>query len=556
MSRDHAASERWTLRTPAAELRRSYHAQGFWGDATLGEYAEAQLQKSSARELRIWSATRPHQSSLGAQRERALRLAAGLRRLGLEPGDILAFQLPNWREAADCFYAGAMLGVVLVPIVHFYGPKEVAFALRESGARAFVTADRFGKLDYLAGLEEMRDQLPELETVVVVGEERPGYAQDFETLIAEAPLPQPIHVDPDSPAVIAYTSGTTADPKGVIHSHRTLLAEVHQLGAMQAAGRPSLVGSPVAHGIGMLGGLLIPLFRKHPIHLTDVWEPAKVLAAMTEAGLASGSGATYFLTSLLDSPDIRPEHLQLMEHVGLGGAPVPAAVADRAESLGISLIRSYGSTEHPSTTGAGHDEPAEKRKYTDGHLLPGVELRLVDEAGDDVPTGDAGEIVSRGPDLFVGYTDPALTASAISPDGWYRSGDVGVLDEAGYLTITDRVKDIIIRGGTNVSAAEVEELLIRMPEVAEVAVVAAPDERLGEHGCAFFRMRDEAGAPSLQEIRRHLEDAGLAKPKWPEEIRQVVDFARTPSGKIKKFVLREALREGTPGTPKLEPRKG
>ena len=394
----------------------------------------------------------------------------------------------------------------------------------------------------LPGLEEMRGQLPELETLVVVGERPPSEAHAFETLMAEAPLPSPLRVDPDSPAVIAYTSGTTSDPKGVIHSHRTLLAEVNQLGAMQSAGRPTLVGAPVAHGIGMLGGLLIPLFREHPIHLTDVWAPVAVLAAMREAGLASGSGATYFLTSLLDSPELTPEHLELMAEVGLGGAPVPAAVADRADALGISLIRSYGSTEHPSTTGAGHEEPAAKRKYTDGHILPGVELRLVDEAGDEVPTGTAGEILSRGPDLFVGYTDAALTTAALAPDGWYRSGDVGRLDEEGYLTITDRVKDIIIRGGTNVSAAEIEELLIRMPDVAEIAVVAAPDERLGEHGCAFFRMRGDAKPPGLDAIQRHLQAAGLAKPKWPEEIRSVTDFDRTPSGKIKKFVLREGMR--------------
>ncbi|NRA07637.1 MAG: AMP-binding protein, partial [Myxococcales bacterium] len=227
----------------------------------------------------------------------------------------------------------------------------------------------------------------------------------------------------------------------------------------------------------------------------------------------------------------------------LGGSPVPAAVADRVEALGVSVIRSYGSTEHPSTTGARHEEPAAKRKYTDGHTLPGVEVKLVDEAGKQVAIGEAGEILSRGPDLFVGYTDPALTAAAISPEGWYRSGDVGVLDEDGYLTITDRVKDIIIRGGENVSAAEVEELLIRMPDVAEVAVVAAPDERLGEHGCAFFRMRSGTEAPALDGVQQHLQQSGLAKQKWPEEIRTVTDFERTPSGKIKKFSLRDGLRE-------------
>ena len=175
-----------------------------------------------------------------------------------------------------------------------------------------------------------------------------------------------------------------------------------------------------------------------------------------------------------------------MTSIGLGGAPVPAAVGDRAESLGISIIRSYGSTEHPSTTGATHDEPATKRNYTDGHPLAGRGAAPRRRWATGEP-GQPGEILSRGPDLFAGYTDPELTAEAVDADGWYRTGDIGVLDEDGWLTITDRKKDIIIRGGENVSAAEVEELLVRLTGVAEVAVVAAPDERLGEHGCAFIR---------------------------------------------------------------------
>jgi non-ribosomal peptide synthetase component E (peptide arylation enzyme) len=183
-----------------------------------------------------------------------------------------------------------------------------------------------------------------------------------------------------------------------------------------------------------------------------------------------------------------------------------------------------------------------KRLYTDGRPLPGVELRLVDEAGGEVGVGEPGEIVSRGPDCFMGYTDPALTDRAFDADGWYATEDVGVRDAEGYLTITDRKKDIIIRGGENVSAAEVEELLMRMPGVAEVAVVAAPDPRLGEHACAIFRMRAGTDAPDLPSVRASLQHTGLAKQKWPEDVRVVHDFPRTPSGKIKKGVLRERLR--------------
>jgi non-ribosomal peptide synthetase component E (peptide arylation enzyme) len=175
-----------------------------------------------------------------------------------------------------------------------------------------------------------------------------------------------------------------------------------------------------------------------------------------------------------------------------------------------------------------------------------VELRLVDERGCDVAPGTPGEIWSRGPDLCAGYTDPALTRDAFDAQGWYASGDIGILDADGYLTITDRKKDIIIRGGANISAAEIEELLVRMPGVAEVAVVAAPDQRLGEYACAFVRPRPGERAPDLESVRLHLESTGLARSKWPEELRAVDEFPRTPSGKIRKVVLRETLR-ATPG---------
>jgi acyl-CoA synthetase (AMP-forming)/AMP-acid ligase II len=233
-----------------------------------------------------------------------------------------------------------------------------------------------------------------------------------------------------------------------------------------------------------------------------------------------------------------------MHFIGLGGSPIPDAVAERADQLGISLVRSYGSTEHPSITGSEHEAPREKRIHTDGKPLEGVEIRTVDEDGNDVGVGRPGEVLSRGPDRFAGYTDPALTAEAIEEGGWLHTGDVGIIDADGYLTITDRLKDIIIRGGENVSAAEVEQLLAHMKGVAEVAVVAAPDERLGEHGCAFFRMQPGQDAPDLDAVRAHLQEAGLARQKWPEELRVVDELPRTASGKIQKFVLRERLRAG------------
>jgi acyl-CoA synthetase (AMP-forming)/AMP-acid ligase II len=296
--------------------------------------------------------------------------------------------------------------------------------------------------------------------------------------------------------------------------------------------------------MGMLGALLSPLVWSQPVHMIDVWDPERILAAMLEAGLTCGSGSPYFLNSLVEHPAFTDEHRALIRYVAMGGASIPAAVAERVDAMGISLVRGYGSTEHPSCTGSAHGDPATRRLHTDGRALPGNDVRVVDDDGRPLGPGEAGEVQSRGPELFVGYTDPALTATAFDPDGWFCTGDIGVIDEDGYLTITDRKKDIIIRGGEKVSAAEVEEVLARMAGVVEVAVVPAPDARLGEHGCAFVRPGpDGAPPPDLEGLRRHLAAAGLARQKWPEELRVVDDFPRTPSGKIKKFVLRDELRE-------------
>ena len=533
----------WPLRTTAPELATRYRAEGWWTDATLGAVVNRAFVDSPGLAVRIWSDTRPAETSIGDVAHRARELAGGLIARGIGPGDVVAFQLPNWLEAAVTFYAVALTGATLVPIVHFYGPHEVGYVLRESEARVLITTDRFGHLDYLAALEELRPGLADLETVAIVGDgPLPADAIGFDALFGD-PVDGPSPVDPDSPAVVGYTSGTTASPKGVVHTHRTLIAEIHQVATMSATGRtPILNGAPVGHAIGMQAGLLLPLTQGLGVYLTDVWDPARVLAAMLECRVTSGAGSTFFLQSLLDDPTCTAEHRALIGRVGLGGAPVPAAFVDRARDLGVSIVRSYGSTEHPSTTGSTHDDPYEVRGYTDGRPLPGVEIRLVDEAGHDVSVGSPGEILSRGPDLFAGYTDPGLTATAVDTDGWYSTGDVGVLDDHGALTITDRIKDIIIRGGENISAVEVEEQVARIPGVAEVAVVAAPDVRLGEHACAFVRVLPDATPPDLDAMRAHLERAGLARQKWPEELHVVDALPRTPSGKVKKYELRTSLR--------------
>jgi acyl-CoA synthetase (AMP-forming)/AMP-acid ligase II len=510
------------MRTIPAELAKRYEAEGWWTRDTLGDMLARGLAAAPQAAFRVHSDVRPWAGTFRDVELVARRLAAGLRDRGVGPGDVVAFQLPNWMEAAAVFWASAFLGAVVVPIVHFYGRKEVGYIIRTIAPRVFVTAERFGRLEYQA------DLCADVPIVGVVSQA----GASFDELLGAEPMPGVVAADPAGPALIAFTSGTTRDPKGVIHSHQTLGFETRQLAERYPPDRGrQLTAAPVGHFIGMLNAFLIPLLDGSPINLTDVWDPARVLALMASDGLTVGGGAPYYLTSLLDHPDFTPGHLRRMKYAGLGGAAVPAAVTTRLAGLGMTVWRSYGSTEHPSITGCPYTAPEPKRLYTDGNVLPGVEIRL-----------DAdGEIYSRGPDLCLGYTDQALTDRVFDDEGWYRTGDIGVLDEDGYLTITDRKSDVIIRGGENISALEVEEILLAMPGIAEVAVVSAPDARLGEHAAAFVRLLAGVPVPAIGEMRAHLEQAGLARQKWPEELHAVDDFPRTATGKVQKYILRRDI---------------
>jgi acyl-CoA synthetase (AMP-forming)/AMP-acid ligase II len=548
-------SHRWPLRTVPADRRAHYLEQGWWTDDTLGGLVDRSLAAAPRSTIDIWSETRPWHGTYADAHDEARRLAGALRAAGVEPGAVVAFQLPNWREAVVSFYGLAIGGYVLVPIVHIYGPKEVRFILRESGARAYLSADRFGHGDYLDIIDGAPPgTLPDLALHVVVATDPDGDARapatateavrriGWDVVDAAAPIDSVAAADPDDVCVLAYTSGTTSDPKGVMHTHRTLLAELLHMRPMVSGAPPNLMGSPVTHATGMLGAVLGPMEIGRNIHLIDRWDPSRALDIMLEASIGAGTGASVFLASIIDHPRFTVEHARRVPRVGLGGAPVPIALAERAAAHGIAIIRAYGSTEHPSITSSTFDDPARLRHATDGRPLLGVEIRLVDADGKDVAPGEPGEIWSRGPDLCVGYTDPVLTVDAFDADGWYHTGDMGVLDDDGFLTITDRLKDVIIRGGENLSAAEIEEAIVTMAPVAEIAVVAAPDARLGEHACAIVRLVPGVEGLTLADVTAHLEHSGIARQKWPEELRVVADFPRTASGKIRKVDLRRALR--------------
>lgn len=499
-----------------AELTEKYVANGWWTHETLGDILERGLAAAPDAKFRVHSALRPFTGTFRDVENVARRLAAGLRARGVGPGDVVAFQMPNWMEAAATFWASAFLGAAVVPIVHFYGRKEVSYILGEVQPKVFITPESFGRLEY---------DLSVADGVPIVG----VVGRDFEDLLADEPLEECLPVDPAACALIAFTSGTTRNPKGVLHNHHSLVFETRQLAQWYPPRfGTQLTAAPVGHFIGMINAFTIPVLDHTDINLTDVWDPAQALHLMRTEGLTVGGGATYYVTSLLDHPDFTEEHLPSMRYAGLGGSSVPSAITTRLAALGITVFRSYGSTEHPSVTGSMYDAPEDKRLHTDGRPLPGVEIMLAED----------GEILSRGPDLCMGYTDPELTERMFDDAGWYHTGDIGIVDADGYLKITDRKSDIIIRGGENISALEVEDVLLGMPAVADAVVVAVPDQRFGERAAAVIRVRPDHLAPTLDDLRSHFADIGIAKQKWPEQIHVVDDFPRTASGKIQKFRVR------------------
>ncbi|WP_181781310.1 AMP-binding protein [Pseudonocardia pini] len=470
----------------------------------------------------------------------AEQVAGALQGKGIGPGDVVAVQLGSTYESAVVQAAVALCGAVLLPIVLIYGPRELGFILRQSGAVALVVPSTVRGRDHAGMVAGMvAAERPEsLRTVVVAGDPVPSGMTALAGLAGPFTPPDP---DPDSRAMLVYTSGTTADPKGVQHTHRSLLAELFSPSLVRRTRHTvrQLAIFPAGHVAGLLGLLRI-LVHGTPTVVQEAWDPARAARLVDEYALTYGVGAPVQLAGLLDEQEKGTATLESLCEFMVGAAGVPPSLIERADAAGIPAYRCYGSSEHPTISSGTVDDPLDKRAHTDGRILAGTEIRLVDGFGEDVPAGVEGEIVTRGGELFVGYTDTSLDREAFLPGRWFRTGDIGRLDPEGYLTITDRKKDIIIRGGENISSKEVEDVLAEHPAVVAAAAIGLPDERMGERVCAVAVLRPGATL-DLEAVRAHFAAAGLARQKTPERLEIVEEMPRTPAGKIQKFLLRDRL---------------
>ncbi len=466
-----------------------------------------------------------------------LKLAGALHELGLGRGDVIAVQLPTWYETTVFYHAVFHIGAMALPIIHIYGPAEVEFILRQSKARALVVPARWRNTDYLARYA-LFENIPTLEHVICVGPGTGPKVATLDDLMARAPSGfKPVEADPNEICLLMYTSGTTSAPKGVRHTHNTLLREWSR---PTYANRGLYLSSlPAGHYTGF-GFIMRPSLYGAPSVFMDHWD-AKFAAELIQTHRIKHSGGTpIFLLTLLRVAQEYGFDLSSLESFGMGGASMTPSQIKLADDAGFPAARVYGSTEHPTVTSLDPQAPFEKRAFTDGQLDEGNEVRIVDENANDVPQGAEGEILTIGPELFVGYSDPELDRDSFLPGGWYRTGDIGRVDQDGFLIITDRKKDIIIRGGENISAKEVEDVLSEHPCVAEAAVTAMPDPIYGEKVCAFVIPKPGKNL-TLRDVIAHFERSGVARQKTPERLEIVTELPRTPSGKVKKFELKKLL---------------
>lgn len=531
-----------TIAEDRASLRDRWYAEGYFRSESLAELMKAGAEQYPSAAMHFVGGPAPTSIELAEMYRRSLDLAAGLAGLGIGQGDVVAVWVPNWLEGALTYQAVLMLGATVVPIIHIYGPAEVGFILRQSGARVLVMPDRWRSIDYFERLDRVTD-VPALEHVVVIGESGRADTVPWQRLASadSSHLVLPL-TSPDEVCLLIYTSGTTADPKGVQHSSNTLVAELTSA-ATSPDDRASvgLSAFPAGHIAGVLNVLRMFLKGSSSV-LMDQWDPASAARLVRDYGISATAGAPFHLASLLDEAEAQGIDLHSIGNYMVGAASVPASLVERADAAGICVYRGYGSSEHPTISSGTPADPLSKRAGTDGRLTAGNEIRLLDDDDKDVAVGKDGEIVSRGPELFVGYRNPELDQVSFLPGAWFRTGDIGRLDADGYLTITDRKKDIIIRGGENIASKEVEDVLARHPAVVEAAAVGRPDPRYGEKVAVFVQLKPGQSI-DLDEIGHHFSSAGLARQKTPEHLVLVDEFPRSLSGKVRKVELRERLRD-------------
>ncbi|MFC4055222.1 AMP-binding protein [Actinomadura syzygii] len=481
------------------------------------------------------------------------RFAGFLSSQGVGPGDVVAWQVPNWWESLVVAYGIWAAGAISAPVVPIYREAEVAAIVATVRPACVVTAAEFRKCRHPELVDEacrMAGWEPSVR--VVLRGAATGWTPFETTVTGRGAIG--VDVDPDAPALIGFTSGTTSGAKAVVHSTRGLIAS--PVRSTRASGTTwkdrAYMPAPVAHATGLLSAIAVPLYTGASVVLRDRWDADRAIDDIREHGVTTSAGAAVFMKELVDALDRRGiDRLPLSGGYPCGGSSIPTSLAEACEAKGLAPARAFGMTECPGVSGASPRlDPPHIRLATDGWIMPGCEVRVLGPDGAELPAGEAGEFLVRGPQLALGYVDPEHTREGFTDDGWFRTGDLGRLtahdvgagDPRHSCLVTGRTKEIINRGGEKISVREIEDALVRHAEVLDAAVVPAPHERLGEQPAAFVLLRP--GVTVAEEaLSAFLRQGGLAPQKIPRIWKYVDDLPRTASGKIKKYALRESLAD-------------
>ncbi|MCD2197981.1 AMP-binding protein [Actinomycetospora endophytica] len=511
-----------------------WRASGHWPGRLLDDYLDEAVARTPHRPAVVDGATTLTYAELA---DRVGAATAGFRALGVTRGDVVSIQLPNWWEALVAHLAVIRLGAVSNPLMPILREREMRFALATARSRVLVVPGTFRGFDHAALGTRLRADLPDLEHVVVV---RGSGETTFDDL--DGPDRSAVeNREPTDPAVLLYTSGTESDPKGAVHCHETLATEDASMIAHFGLTGDDVVWmpSPVAHVTGVLYGFHLATMLATTVVYQDVWDPGAALALIEARRCSVTVAATPFLHGIVHHPERDAHDVSSLRVFACGGADVPPGlVLDATAALDCLVVRVYGSTEIPTATAGHASDPAELRAGTDGRPIGAAELRVVDpDDGRDLPSGSPGLLLARGPEMFAGYLG---RPRPFDEAGWFPTGDLGSVDDDGFLTVTGRSKDIILRGGENLSAKAIEDLLYAHPGVADVAVVAVPDPVLTERACAVVVPRPGAEV-TLESLGAFLGEQGVARQKCPERLEVVAELPRTPTGKVQKFKLRADL---------------
>jgi cyclohexanecarboxylate-CoA ligase len=524
---------------------------GFWPDQIVTDYLDRQIAEAPDKIAVIDSnslTNTTNRISYGALGKLVDRIAVGLAELGVEKNDVVSCQLPNWWQFTALHLACARIGAVTNPMMPIFRERELSFMLGLAESKVLVIPRAFRGFDYPAMVRNIRSGLPDLKHVLVIdgaGEE------SFEKTLLDTPWEDECDMaglfarrrpSPDDVIQLMYTSGTTGEPKGVMHTSNTIMSNLLLCAQCLELKRSDviLMASPMAHQTGFMYGLAMPIVLGTTAVLQDVWEPKRAAKLIGDEHVTFTMASTPFLSDLTETVAQDQQGLPSLRIFLVAGAPIPRALVERAQqTLGTHIVSAWGMTENGLVTTTRLDDPEEKAINTDGRPLPGMEVRVVDRENKPLPGGREGMLKARTCSTFVGYLKRPEWYNH-DAEGWFDTGDLARIDGDGYIRLTGRSKDIIIRGGENIPVVEVEGLLFRHPDIQDVAIVGMPDARLGERACVFIVPKPDRKI-SLSEITDFLEEHSLAKQYLPERLETVDELPRTPSGKVQKFKLREMI---------------